>query len=290
MSDQAKEVSVEAQSVDIDLIKDALSPEDKAIVNFEPAKSVRGEQLTDADVVDFGGFNQVTSVDSPEAVENAAGVGDADESPSEDKTPADDKKVFKVGKRSFPSAEAMAEYIEDIDRKQAAQDAYNKGVLDAVTPVELAPVEVDPADIIFEDPKKAVELIKAQMRQELKAERQAQKAIDDNNAANTKTWQKFYVENPDLVGWNDTVDLQLQKLVAEGHSKTSIDEGLKLVATRSRAELTKYRQRLVAKEEVPSGIAVTSGVTGAHVPKKVAEPKVTSFIEETKALRRGAVR
>jgi hypothetical protein len=292
MSDQSQSPE-EIDKPDPKKVVSQLSAEDQALVDIDEGKQAQRE-LTDADVVDMGqlqiNFGEESSDDATTSESQAGDSVATDKSPADEQlSPADkpaEKKVFKVGKREFESAEAMADYIMDMERKQAEKDAYNKGVLDAVTPTEPVVPEIDPAKILFDDPEKAIRILREQIKAERDAERLAEQRVRDEATSRDKTWKNFYETHPDLKGWEKTVRAELQELVSEGHAGTGLDEGLKIVAKRARDEIAKAKQRLAPREELSSAPAVTSGSGGNTVPKAVVEQKVTSFIDEIRGLKR----
>lgn len=270
-----------------------LSEADKDIVDVATEEAPQ-KPLKDSDVVDMSGlFNEINqdSDDASKSDEKAGASGATETSPADEQLApvAKDKKTYKVGKKEFESPEEMAAYIGELEKAQATKDAYNKGVLDAVTPIEPAPKTIKPADILFEDPQKAIELLRAELKAERDAEDLAKQNIQKAESQRQKSWNDFYNDNPDLKGWEKVVNSELAELVNEGHSSTDIKEGLKILAKRTRDEIGKFKQRLAPKEELPSGPAMTSGTTGADIPRVRVETKATSFLDELKVLRkRGA--
>lgn len=263
-----------------------LSPEDAAIVDVV-SEGAPAKTLTDADVVDMTSLGMDIGTPTDDSVVAETGVTKPEvKSPAEDAVtpvrPTEAKKTYQVGRRTFETADELAAYVSGLEQNQL-------DLLDKLNPItEIAPKDPEIGEVWFENPQKAAELIEKRIEEKLAARERMKQAEVDQAIAHQKSWEAFYKENPDLVGFEDTVQAQLQAQLAESGDMPTA-KGLPLVAKRARDRIAVMRKRLLPTEELLSAPAATSGTTGAHVAPAKAEPQVESFANQVKSLRRGAV-
>lgn len=253
------------------------------------------ENFTDADMLDLGNFKvevEAAANAAPEASpeEGAQPEAGADEEPA--KSPAENKSApdseskdepaakIKFGNREFQNVAELQAFLDGLDESQKAIFAKLS------TPAKEAEPEIDPADLLFEDPKKAVELIKQQIRNENKA---IEKAKEDAAAAEKRRqqyWKNFYDSHPDLKEFEDIVESEVDALIAEKGADMKLDSALPLLAERSRKKLDRLKAKLMPGKELPNGKAIAHGTGGAEVPKRVEKPVVENMITQVKKFQR----
>lgn len=261
-----------------------LTPEDAAVITNADELDVVAQ--TDHDVISGFGDGGMEIDTAPGTAEPVVAVATeetiADATIADPVTPAVAKKTYRVGKREFASPEALAAYVEGLEQSQL-------DILEKIKPAAIAEPEIDLKELIFENPGKALEIIEA------RAKAAAEKILSDRDNVATSarksqdTWDAFYSANPDLVGFEDTVNARFDEIRADPKTNSlSIADGMKLVADRARAKANDIKLKLKPASALSNAAAVTSGVSGAAVPNTPAPSKVLTFADEVKALRRGA--
>ncbi len=181
-----------------------------------------------------------------------------------------------IGNKSFADEASAIAYANELERRAAVQPA----------PVATAPIApatnapINPASILFEDPETALRMVKDQAVSEFQER-------ENKAKANQESWAKFYKDNPDLVGFEDQVELARARGGAE-MAKMHIDQGFPVLAAKTRETINRIRQTANKGVELGSGPAVVAGSSGPTPPAPVtpaAAPK--SFIEEMQDMQRG---
>lgn len=180
------------------------------------------------------------------------------------------QQVF-VGGRMFNSTEEALAFADQAARK--AQDA--EAQLLAVRQQQVRQTEVNPADILFEDPAAAVRLLEQKILNQIDTRASAQKQEQD-------VWTGFYASNPDLKGFEDIVDLNKGKLWGE-ISTLPLDQSLPRLATAARNHLAKIRgqqnQTTTQLPSAPAQVIGGGGGTSAGAGRPVQAEKKT-FVQE----------
>lgn len=262
-----------------------LSPEDQQVVEFndEATSASSGHSLTDSDVIegfDLTGMPEISNDPAPDAGQHEEAEPVSESSPPNQPASSQPAAKIKVAGMEFNNAEELAAYVAGLEANKVNLDKLFQPVV-----TDAPPVDPDPSDIIFEDPKRAVELIKKQVREEREAAERIKEQESQKIRAKEKVWADFYKTNPDLVGFEDIVETKLNEIPPE----TKFDVGLPLLAEKARARISEMRVKLVPSEVVSHSVAVTSSANKAAVPvQKPSEPVATSFIQELKGVRRKA--
>lgn len=288
MSEKTKEVlaTADAPKHDPQKVLAALPPEDRAIIDIvQPG----GPEVNDNDVLDMSGLfahgdepdNPAEPAPAPAGEPKPAAPSPADKPTSPAELPA--AKTYRVGKKEFTSPDALAAYVDGLEQSKL-------DLLDQMSiPEAPKPPEIDPGDLVFEDPKKALKMVKdqalAEIRAEQEAERRMQKQRNDQAAAEQRATEQFYRTNPDLVGFEDMVLVQAQKFVAESKNYTQ-EDAFRIVAERARTRKAEMRKNLIPDQALPVGPAIVASATIASVPTTPVVEAPSSFISELKNIRK----
>ncbi len=178
-----------------------------------------------------------------------------------------------IGNRIFNSKEDADIFLTNLESR----------IQTPVAPQTFQPVtEVDPSDILFEDPKKALGQLRSQIKAEIRNE-------DNFEREKQKVWNDFYKQYPDLKDFEDIVSSSWNRVTATASKSSTVHQVLPNVA----AEARKYLERI---RGVPSGgtmltdkpatMAAPSGASLPAVPQQTPQP--TNFVEEIFAARRRA--
>lgn len=277
------------------------APESKA----QEAAPVAEKPVVDADVVSMAGDVSVGG----EAPDEAA-PAEAGEKPEVTKSPtqaspakSEAKAEEPVGERTEPSAKSEPKKTVVINGKEfdsaEAALAYARGklekgddLLDAVAAVQEAKKsdDPDPAELIFEDPKRAIEILRKQITEEIRAEDRARRKKESDDAAQAESyrrhWDEFYTQNPELKSAKAIVQEELAKLMKE-NDKMPIAEAKKRLAENSRARMKEIAAAVTPAKELSNDPAITGGTTEADVKEEANKPVVVeSFLSQVKGLRR----
>lgn len=160
----------------------------------------------------------------------------------------------------------------------AYADTQMRSAPTAAVPARQETQDVDPADILFEDPKAALRLqadnIKREMRQQY-----------DQVENNKRIWNNFYSQNKDLQGMDDFVEIAQKKKWNE-IKDLPIDQSLAIVAKDARAMIAKIRGGTGTPERMnPNGATTAnpSRVNSPTMPTTAAPAK--NFVDEMKEMR-----
>lgn len=176
-----------------------------------------------------------------------------------------------VGGRKFESAEDLASYTAELhDVAYRAPAAAPAPVIDADPDRELA-------ELMFQDPRTAIKVLKQEAKQEFKRE------LDQDNASRD-AWTKFYETHPDLKGLEDMVGTQANKM-AQRIAKLPLEQAMKELGTAVRGRLATIRGTPTTGEPLPKGPAVTAGSSGGQGPKVEVPRQSMSFVEQMQKLR-----
>lgn len=219
--------------------------------------------------------------ESPEAAPEP-GAAEPVVSPAEPVAPEVASAKFRVGSQTFDSQAEADAYVAQLESERA----YRQGLIDSVTPVAPTEPVIDPADIIFEDPKKAMDLLRKQIRDEYAAEKLAESRKNEATQAVRNVWDGFYSAHPDLAANRELVDMVATLPASqESFGKLPISKALPELAKAVRAYKAKLKNE-TGGEELPSDPAVTSGTGGVKIPVTKAPTRVLSFVDEIRQLKR----
>lgn len=210
--------------------------------------------------------------------------------------PIEDAPIFTWGDKSFKTHDELASFIGDLDKKAAKNQGYQEAIEqlnknNAPAPVAAPEVE-DPselmidgknvAELIWENPGEALRMIKnasvAEAKQIIGAEQVTQKQVD-------ALWDNFYSKNRDLDDVREQVDLVLTRNQKELYAMPTT-EAMNKLATLTRGELNRIRDKFKETENLGSGIAITAAPTGAVGPATSAPVAVknVAFIDQVRQL------
>lgn len=133
-------------------------------------------------------------------------------------------------------------------------------------------------ELIYSDPKRAKEVLKDEIRDEMSRAKAAEVALNN-------WWNEFYVENEDLSQQKRLVQLVLQEKRKEIEVLPPL-KAKEFLAKEARGLLGSVKQNFgVTETTLESKGAVTLGTSGQPAPKAPATPKEPiSFAEQVKRL------
>jgi len=192
-------------------------------------------------------------------------------------------KTFRVGSHTFNSQEEADAYVIRLE----SEAAYRQGLIDStVVPAAIEP-EINPADILFEDPTKAFELFEKKLRSQWDAEKLAATRVTENANAIRNTWDSFYAKHPDLAEHKELVDMVANlPSTRETFGKLTIDKALPELGKATRVYMAKLRGKSNGGEQLQSDPAVTSGTGGVKIPVTKTPTPVTNFVSEVRQMKR----
>lgn len=135
-----------------------------------------------------------------------------------------------------------------------------------------------PADLLFSDPEKALQMVEQQALNKFEAKQQAK---DQEK----KFWSDLYKENPDLQNADIVVKSVLNENWAE-ISKAPLSQARKILAEKSRTIVKGIRGDGSKVTEVPNTSQATLGASNGVQTSKPAPAKTASFIDQVKKLQR----
>lgn len=204
------------------------------------------------------------------------------QAPASASAPAPAPQPIIVGDMSFASFDAAKTWLDEQARltRMAAQAATAQA---PQTQTASAPTRnVRPGDLLWEDPNAAFDLV----RQELKAELRAE---DSAKAEEARIQREFYDKNEDLKGFEGFVRFKTTELLGRvpGFDKMPLDKAMEMVAAETRAELSKVRGSTNAGHILPSRPAMTAPVSGGAASQAQTPPpaQLTTFVDELQAHR-----
>jgi hypothetical protein len=212
----------------------------------------------------------------PLTPEDVTGVEAAAEIPEEDK--------ITIGDKEFATQEEAMAYAKDLHDKGETEkllhDAYRQGIQDAaitavpgegVTQEPVVEEEDDFDQKFFENPKEYLKSMAEKVRQETKAEIQAETA---QKAADQELWGKFYGKHPDLVGFEEDCQIILAREaeMIKTLVKTSGEaKAMDYLARKTRAKFQSYAERQRPQQELPANQAGATPTGGERVTQGGAE-------------------
>jgi hypothetical protein len=176
-----------------------------------------------------------------------------------------------IGGRLFNSTQEALEYADQAAKR--AQDA--EAALARANQQTREAAEVDPADILFEDPKAAMRLAEQRILNQVDARAAAQKQERD-------VWSGFYADYPDLKGFEEIVDLNKSKNW-EALKNLPLDQSLPRLAKEARGHLAKIRgAQNTSTQQLSSAPATVMGGTGGigTGAAKTVQTAPKTFVQE----------
>jgi hypothetical protein len=251
-----------------------------------PAAEMTG--LKDGQVIELGLPVGSSPVD-PSAVANVE--------PVKAVAKVDDSPKIRIAGKEFANMQEAIKYAEELELAKREDDAFKEGFKTAKgsekkadEPPPKTYVE-EAEELLFENPKKALEILKEGVRKEIFDT--YDKMTADQQAAQTKQqqlnqiWEHFYTENADLAEAKEYVDYVLQRNWETLGGKP-ISESLPILAEQARKGLKITKQSASPAKELPSKPAVTAGASSSSTGAQVqATPKKDmDFVSQLNTLRK----
>lgn len=199
--------------------------------------------------------------------------------PAADPTTA--KTVFKLGNKTFDSAEEASRYVETLEAIQSqsqAPAAAPAAPAVAKPMIDGRPIE----DVIFEDPNKVIDY----------AVSKAVSAIDSRREADEtrlRLWNRFYEKNPDLRGKERILNGVFAENLQDW-KHLSEEEGFKRLAAKTRSEikamgLESGKITDLPPNSAPASLSPTGGQPVATGDETTTQSSGSSFTDELMAMR-----
>ena len=185
--------------------------------------------------------------------------------------------------RDFKTVQEVVEYAQRLEGQLLSRPQNQEGrALEPQPKVEPPKEGVSPGDILWEDPNRAFDMaVKKAVSESVRViNADLQK---DKNKQNF--WGDFYSRNPDLKGFEDDVNMTLSKFGGE-LGPMEPNNGMKVLADRTRAKLRQVVDKLSKGTQLPSGGGVTVPTSGPSAPQREPEPQVVGFVDQINNLRR----
>jgi hypothetical protein len=209
------------------------------------------------------------AADDPDKDILRGGPGDAPADVPEPEPDQPSRARVKIGKKEFEVDPDMAAAIEErerdymrgiqVDRRERDElERYRR----AAQPTQPQPTEPDLSTLIFEDPKKALELhgqrIEQRMEQRYRSEQQTQ-----------RMWTKFYSDHPDLSDENMFVSAKFSQIYDE-IADLPTAKAMDMLADEVRKDILRISRKAKGtgtKDTPPTGRAIVEGATGDRPPQ-----------------------
>lgn len=150
-------------------------------------------------------------------------------------------------------------------------------------PVPQEKKDIDPSDILFEDPKTALRLVE---------ERAYSRATQDITAAQRaetnrmKMWESFYEKNPDLKSVKSVVDGEFSKRI-DAMRDLPVEHALDILAASARKTIGEVKKATLQGKPLSSQPVKVSSASGAPAqPVQASKVVPKSFVEELREAKR----
>lgn len=180
-----------------------------------------------------------------------------------------------IGGKRFDSSDQLAEYTSKLEANAQSYQMQQNYIQKTN---EVADPDKDIADLMFEDPKTAIRLIKEQAKEEVINQIGAQKTQE-------QVWERFYAENSDLKGMEDLVDICRGRIQGK-LSQLPLDVAMKELADNARSRIATIRQTPHGGKELPSGQAFVASSNGAPSQPVTVQAEIPSFVDQMRSLRK----
>lgn len=183
--------------------------------------------------------------------------------------------------RDFKSVDEVIRYAQGLEAKLLSQpvDRPVQQTTQQTMPLatEQTSQEVRPGDIFWEDPNKAFDIAVRKAVDVAVGQIESRTSKID---AQKQFWTDFYTSNPDLKGFEDDVNMIMNKFGGD-LAPLPPSVGMKNLAEKTRAKLQATVSRLVKGNPLPSGGAVTMQASNTTpTPKMEPEVPVVSFVDQ----------
>lgn len=193
------------------------------------------------------------------------------------------EKPIIVGGKTFKTLEEYTAYAQKIEQeKQGLETIVQKFITPGqgqATAQPPASTEKKVGDLLFEDPELYAQEVLA------RATKAAKAALDSENASRDY-WNDFYQKNPDLKEFTEIVEVQRVKNL-KTLEKMTAEEAAQVLAKEAKGYLAKVRGIPSGGQQLSTTPANMVGASGGPAPAAPAmKPKVTSFVDEVRALKK----
>lgn len=214
------------------------------------------KKLTDADILVGGPMGKQINPQEPE---------------KEEATQETTAEKIIVGGKEFATVEEATAFYRPAKQQQAAAPVQH------AAPQAAQSQDVDPADILFEDPKTALRLVEERAYSRAKTEIKQEAQYDRNR---DKMWVDFYDKNKDLAQMKGLVDGEFARRFSELQD-LPVDHALDIIAASARKTVGEVKRATTQATRLPSGPAKVSSASGSPSPSvPAAKPVAKTFVEE----------
>lgn len=145
------------------------------------------------------------------------------------------------------------------------------------------PHEKSPGELLWEDPNKAFDVA---VNNAVKMALGKFEAQTSKKEAQRQFWGDFYTKYPDLKGFEDDVNMVLNRIGAE-LAPLKPDAGMKLLADKVREKFKQILGRFSQGESMPDGDPVVMPASMTETPRqREPEVQVVGFVDQVTALRK----
>jgi hypothetical protein len=233
--------------------------------------------------------------DQPDQDVIVGGPGLEAPEPTQSEPAQPSRQRVKLAGREFEVDPELAAALEERERefqRKLSQQGAELGQLrqmvthrNAAPAAPAAPAQADDLEtLIFVEPKKAIERVKSEIRQELEQRYRQDQFWRD-------FWQGFDRAHPDLAGERELATVVLQRHFPE-LSDLPITQAIDQLGDRVRREIIRLAAKAQAKREPTAGAVVEGGVGPAGRPRQQPEEKgpksLSDLIRERRAKRHRA--
>lgn len=198
---------------------------------------------------------------------------------------------IRIGTKEFATPDDAYKYAQELEIARAQDQGFIEGIKSAKPEAEVPAeksIDEQVEEIIFEDPKKAIKLLRESIKKELEQSTDtkitAKEKQIEAQATLRQEWNNFYDSNKDLVGQQDYVNYILQTNYAElGPLPTA--KAFPILAAKVRTGLKAYRDGSGNETELPAGparVASGSGTSPVKVAVDAPEENKLDFITQIK--------
>ena len=197
---------------------------------------------------------------------------------------------IKIGDKSFATQQEAWDYADKLAQERLAQDAYRQGLDDAarmqgqVTQETVAPPQESFDDKFYSDPEAYLRERDNMVRQSVKDEILGELSTKEREK---QLWKQFYNENPDLQVKDKLVKVILNENWDVLGKMQNSDEALKILASKTRAELKKYMESNLPSTELPRTATQVSAGKGGQVTPPPTQDKPLDFLSQINQHQKG---
>jgi hypothetical protein len=182
--------------------------------------------------------------------------------------------LFKGVAKTINKIEDLVAYAGELERKAIEAEA----AVATRAPAPSSPQEpkVPYSERLFTDPDAVIAEIQEETYARVEKERQRK---EDERSF----WTEFYDTNPDLRGYEDAVNWELNAQ-RPTYDALVVEKAKSLLASNARTRLSKFRTYGTPVTSLPNGPAITAGASGAIVRRVEPAHQPASFLDQVKML------